>query len=186
MNEFYMYLKRLVVLSLAITLITSCATTDYVNDKPDDFTTDKTLPNTSFPEEGGKSTEPPVSPPPVEKTEPPSEEKKEKVPFYLVQQGDTLSTISRRSGHSVAELAAWNQLEPPYHLSVGQKLIVDSPTVSVDKGSSDTHEVVKGDTLYTIAKKYGRTTKELATWNNLEPPYLLTIGQILRVSPKSP
>lgn len=182
-----MYLNQLAMFSLAVTLITSCATTDYLNDKPDDFTTDKTLPNTSFPEEGGKSTEPPVSPPPVEKTEPPApEEKKEKTPFYVVQQGDTLSTISRRSGHSVAELAAWNQLKPPYHLSVGQKLIVASPTVTVDKGSSDTHEVVKGDTLFTIAKKYGRTIEELATLNNLEPPYLLTVGQILRVSPKNP
>jgi LysM repeat protein/uncharacterized protein YgiM (DUF1202 family) len=44
-----------------------------------------------------------------------------------VQRGDTLYSIARRYNHSVAELAAWNDLQPPYLLSVGETLLVNPP-----------------------------------------------------------
>ena len=43
---------------------------------------------------------------------------------YTVKGGDTLSQISRRCGHSVAELASWNHLENLNDLKVGQVLRV--------------------------------------------------------------
>ena len=46
---------------------------------------------------------------------------------YTVKSGDTLSQISRRSGHSVAELAAWNQLSNLNDLKVGQVIRVQPP-----------------------------------------------------------
>ena len=47
---------------------------------------------------------------------------------YTVKSGDTLSQISRRSGHSVAELAAWNQISDLNDLKVGQVIWVQAPT----------------------------------------------------------
>ncbi|OZG72473.1 peptidase M23 [Hahella sp. CCB-MM4] len=39
------------------------------------------------------------------------------------------------------------------------------------------HRVSKGDTLYSIAWRYGRDYKELAEINNIPPPYIIKIGQ---------
>ncbi len=39
------------------------------------------------------------------------------------------------------------------------------------------HRVSKGDTLYSIAWRYGRDYKELAEINNIPPPYTIKIGQ---------
>ena len=43
------------------------------------------------------------------------------------------------------------------------------------------HVVVKGDTLYSIAWRYETTVPELARINGLGPPYLIRVGQRLRV-----
>lgn len=40
-----------------------------------------------------------------------------------------------------------------------------------------THVVQSGETLYNIAWRYGRDFKELASANNIRPPYVLSIGQ---------
>ena len=46
------------------------------------------------------------------------------------------------------------------------------------------YTVKKGDTLGAIARKYGRTVKQLMQWNGLKNANSLRIGQRLRVSPK--
>lgn len=45
------------------------------------------------------------------------------------------------------------------------------------------HTVQKGDTLGAIARKYGRTVKQLMEWNKLKNPDALSINQKIRVSP---
>lgn len=47
-----------------------------------------------------------------------------------------------------------------------------------------THTVQKGDTLYAIALEYGYDYKELAELNGISPPYVIRIGQQLRVNPQ--
>lgn len=51
--------------------------------------------------------------------------------FYTVEPGDTLSGIARRSGHSVADLVAWNNLGSADSIEVGQKLRVQHPDAAV-------------------------------------------------------
>lgn len=46
------------------------------------------------------------------------------------------------------------------------------------------HVVKKGDTLGSIAKKYGRTVKQLMSWNGIKNANSLSIGQRIRVSPQ--
>jgi len=46
-------------------------------------------------------------------------------------------------------------------------------------------EVVPGDTLYAFAWRYGFDYREVAAWNNLQPPYRLRPGQRLRLMPQS-
>src|ERR671935_1118187 len=47
---------------------------------------------------------------------------------YRVQGGDTLSSISRKTGVSVSTLAALNHLQPPYLIRAGQVLMLSAPS----------------------------------------------------------
>ena len=45
------------------------------------------------------------------------------------------------------------------------------------------HEVRRGDTLYSVAFLYGLSVQELAAWNTIHPPYTIYRGQQLRLRP---
>ena len=60
------------------------------------------------------------------------------------------------------------------------------PAPEVSRPGVDVHVVRKGDTLYSIARAYGRDPKDLAAWNNLESPGVISVGQSLRLAPPEP
>ncbi|BDB56207.1 LysM peptidoglycan-binding domain-containing protein [Flavobacterium ammonificans] len=105
---------------------------------------------------------------------------------YSVQKGDNLGLIAKKFGVSVVELKQWNNLKSNA-IAVGNSLIVakneivigtNKATVSSFKKkdnfpSSNQKEleyyVKKGDSLYTISKKYpGVTISDLKKWNNIK------------------
>ena len=45
-----------------------------------------------------------------------------------------------------------------------------------------THTVVKGDTLWALAKKYGTTVNALVKLNNIKDPNFIVVGQVLKLS----
>ena len=94
---------------------------------------------------------------------------------YTVKSGDTLYGIARKFNLTVDELKKLNNLTSNT-LSIGQKLIVSSPQVDTDT----TYVVVKGDTLYGIANKFGVSVTNLKTANNLTNN-TLSIGQVLKI-----
>lgn len=51
--------------------------------------------------------------------------------FHVVQPGDTLSSLSRQYGQSIADLVAWNGLSNPNQIVVGQRLRVAPPDGAV-------------------------------------------------------
>lgn len=130
---------------------------------------------------------------------------------YTVEPGDTLSQIARRSGHSVSELVAWNELSSPDVIEVGQVLRVQPPenramaspvdTSSETGTSTDTvsrqapvakpaigkdvtyYTVEPGDTLSGIARRSNHSVAELTSWNSLESADSIEVGQKLRVQP---
>ena len=108
--------------------------------------------------------------PKVEKPETPDEN------IYIVKSGDTLYSIANRYGMTVDELKALNNLTSNT-LSIGQQLVVSEGNAA----TLDTYTVKSGDTLYSIANKYGLTVSELKSLNNLTSD-LLSIGQVLNVS----
>jgi lipoprotein NlpD len=54
---------------------------------------------------------------------------------------------------------------------------------SLRQPESEYRDVVAGDTLYSIAWESGRDYRELATWNNIAPPYTIKVGQRIRLYP---
>lgn len=59
--------------------------------------------------------------------------------------------------------------------------------VPVKGGESDwrpaTYTVKKGDTLYSLALEFGHDYRELAEWNGIAEPYVIRVGQVLRLTP---
>ena len=53
-------------------------------------------------------------------------------------------------------------------------------------GSFAMHSVRKGESLYSISFHYGQDYKQVAEWNNIDPPYIIHPGQLIRVSPPQP
>src|SRR5690606_29909720 len=45
-----------------------------------------------------------------------------------------------------------------------------------------THTVVKGDTVWGIAKKYGLRTADIISWNGLDASAMIRPGQVLRLA----
>lgn len=96
---------------------------------------------------------------------------------YKVVSGDTLYGIANKLDTTVDELKKINGLTNNM-LSIGQVLKI--PTKVVDLGDTEIYQVQKGDTLYSIANKYGISLNELKTINNLTNDNL-AIGQLLNV-----
>lgn len=58
-----------------------------------------------------------------------------------------------------------------------------APAAAAVEARSGFYTVKKGDTLYSIALDNGQDYKDVATWNSLENPNLIKVGQQLRVTP---
>lgn len=48
-----------------------------------------------------------------------------------------------------------------------------------------THSVAEGDTLYSIAWRYGMDYRKLANINHIKPPYLISLGQVIHLEDKN-
>lgn len=110
---------------------------------------------------------------------------------YVVQAGDNLGSIAKKYGKTVAELKEWNNLTSN-NIGLGKSLIVsknledasvNTTTVTIASNSIDSFKkkansqknmeqdyyVKKGDSLYSISKKYpGVTISDIKKWNGIK------------------
>lgn len=107
---------------------------------------------------------------------------------YTVVKNDTLWGLSKKYGVSVSDLKKANGVSG-HLIYVGQKLQIPTKSTKTAKTrtststvdtTSTTHTVVKGDTLWSLAKKYGVSIKALMKANNLSSSTIL-IGQSLNL-----
>lgn len=103
--------------------------------------------------------------------------------YYVVKKGDSLWSIARKYGLSVAELKALNNLSSNT-LHIGDTLLVSSANSTDDNISDEYYTVKSGDTLWGIARKYNMSVNDLKSLNNLSSNNL-SIGQKLIVSKAS-
>lgn len=106
---------------------------------------------------------------------------------YRVRSGDNLTNIARRWHITVKSIVTSNRLRND-RLKIGQRLILTVPnverqsirTVQTKKSSHVIHTVRSGDSLSTIAARYGVTISELKKTNRLSRN-LIRPGQRLRI-----
>ncbi|MEH7226680.1 LysM peptidoglycan-binding domain-containing protein [Bacillus sp. JJ1566] len=99
---------------------------------------------------------------------------------YQVVSGDTLYSIATRSGTTVDAIKKANRLSSDF-LQAGQILLIPKGGSSAPPQPSETiHEVVSGDTLYSIAKRNGTSVDAIKKANNLSSN-LLEVGQELAI-----
>lgn len=104
---------------------------------------------------------------------------------HTVRSGDTLSTIAAKYGTSVASIQAKNGLKGST-IYVGQKLKVtgsstSTSTASAAPAASTKHTVRSGETLSSIATRYGVSASDLQAWNRISNASHITVGQVLTV-----
>jgi membrane-bound lytic murein transglycosylase D len=105
---------------------------------------------------------------------------------YIVKKGDNLGNIAKKFGSSLDDLKLWNNLQDN-HIAIGNSLIVAKSEVGIEsnpdqnnfnknerlattsKTKSNDYLVKKGDSLYSISKKYpGVSISDIEKWNNIK------------------
>jgi LysM repeat protein len=102
---------------------------------------------------------------------------------HKVKRGESLSEIAARYRVSVSALAGANDISNPNVIRIGQTLTV--PGGGTGSGATTTHVVRAGETLGTIAARYGTTAAKLAELNGIRNPSLIIAGATLTVTGSS-
>lgn len=119
-----------------------------------------------------------------------------------VQPGETLYSLSRTHGVSVAAIAAANGLTQTSTLNIGQRLVIPAEGTTAGLGeaplgvinetqtapaqtagqpaaNNGAHVVQTGETLYSISMRYGISVNNLASANGLTAGDVVRVGQQL-------
>ena len=106
---------------------------------------------------------------------------------HVVQRGENLFRIALRYGTTPQAIAAANGITNVHRIYAGQRLVIPgratapitppSPTSS----SGQTYTVRRGDTLFSIARRYGVSLWALVQVNGIRNPAFIYVGQVLRI-----
>lgn len=119
----------------------------------------------------------PVPPTPVPPTTTPAP-----VQRYTIQQGDTLNLIAQRFGVTVDQILAANPGLRPEVLRIGQEIII--PTGGQPASQQPTafqYTIQQGDTLNSIALRFGVTVDRILAANPGLVPSRLQVGQVILI-----
>ena len=93
---------------------------------------------------------------------------------YVVQNGDTVSSVAKMFGVSVNTVIWSNNLTSRSVLRTGQNLVI-LPISGI------TYTVKKGETIQGIAKKYNADVNDILTYNDITISSPLTVGQSILI-----
>jgi len=108
---------------------------------------------------------------------------------HVVQAGETLYGIAKLYNLEVMDIVRWNNLNLQDGIKPGQVIkLKEIQSIETDRASSEknleiVHVVKSTDTLYSVARKYNVTIKELMEWNN-KKDFTLAVGEKLTIMSK--
>ena len=103
--------------------------------------------------------------------------------YYLyARRGDTFRSIGEEIGVSYKKIARYNERDKDDQLKVGEVVWLKKKQSKAPKTyKHQPHVVQRGESMYSIAQKYGIRLKSLYRMNGLTPDYMLKVGDVLRV-----
>ena len=120
--------------------------------------------------------------------------------IHVVGKGETIYSISRFYRITAEELMKVNGISDPSKLQTGKKLKIPSsafpdvsvPTVSVRRETAPAvvhsltdYRIVKGDTLFSIARNNGINLQSLLDMNKFPPDHVIKAGDVIKVPKKA-
>jgi membrane-bound lytic murein transglycosylase D len=114
--------------------------------------------------------------------------------WHYVKSGETLSTIADRYHTTASAIARLNGLRSLHYIRPGQRLKIPGrgaaaapppPKISAKRGEKASYTVMEGDTLYSIARKFGMNLDDFLILNGLAAQDKIYPGQVVWVVPKS-
>jgi murein DD-endopeptidase MepM/ murein hydrolase activator NlpD len=106
---------------------------------------------------------------------------------HIVQKGETFYSIARTLGIKSEDLMKYNGITDPSRLQAGQRLKIplsgsaDSPALRFT-----TYKVVRGDTFYSITRKFSVSQAAILEANGLPQNYVLKEGDSLKIPAETP
>jgi membrane-bound lytic murein transglycosylase D len=94
---------------------------------------------------------------------------------------DTIASVARTYHVTETELATANQLRASDNIQGIESLLVPAPPIAEPSAHTRLYTVRKGDTLVTIADRFGVSLNELRQWNRI-PGIKVQPGQRLRLA----
>ncbi len=98
---------------------------------------------------------------------------------YVVQPGDTLLSIALKFEVGMDELMAANDITDPNTIRVGQELVIPGYRPDGARTTQVVHVVQPGETLFSIAQRYGVEMDVIVEANGLRDPNDIRAGQKL-------
>lgn len=102
--------------------------------------------------------------------------------YHSVVAGDTLASVAQEYRVPVAELASANQLTSSQSLTGVDALVVPVPLAAEPMSRARLYTVRRGDTLVTIADRFGVSLSQLRNWNSIPSGIRVEAGRRLRVA----
>jgi murein DD-endopeptidase MepM/ murein hydrolase activator NlpD len=105
--------------------------------------------------------------------------------IHTLQRGETIYSIARAYGISVQSILQLNGIVDATRVQAGQRIRIPVQNTGGGTGGYSEHRVVRGETLYSIARRYSIPLQELLDLNGLLSSYVLKEGDRLRVPARS-
>ncbi len=108
--------------------------------------------------------------------------------FHVVKPGETLETVATSFHVSVENLASFNEVTPTQPVEAGDELVIPISSGSGVTPGQQRYTVHRGDTLVTVADRFGITVEQLRTWNGsagarLSPGHSIYVAEPIRLAP---
>jgi membrane-bound lytic murein transglycosylase D len=110
------------------------------------------------------------------------ESKRDQWRYHRVAADDTLEAVAHTYHVSVSDLADANQLKEGESLSGVEALVVPVPQAAAPAAHTVTYTTRRGDTLVSIADRFGVSLDQLRRWNKIASGTKVAPGQRLHVA----